>query len=194
MTWIENLLIIAGISLDLFAAMECQGSLVRKVDKKQLSIVCVVVTLWQLIALFVGHFLSGLLYNQTDTSDEMLVGHVISIVIFFCLGIRLIVKAIRNEHVDEHLELNPGLKRFVKMVALTSIYTILAGIAFGFWGTNFVMLIALIIILSVVFVVAGMYTGYHFGFQLKTRFYIAGAALLWIAGIDIIIRVVLHII
>ena len=30
MNALENLLIIAGISLDIFAAMECQGSLVAK--------------------------------------------------------------------------------------------------------------------------------------------------------------------
>lgn len=34
MNALENLLIIAGISLDIFAAMECQGSLVAKIDKK----------------------------------------------------------------------------------------------------------------------------------------------------------------
>ena len=28
MNWIENVLIIAGVSLDIFAAMECQGALV----------------------------------------------------------------------------------------------------------------------------------------------------------------------
>ena len=31
MNWVENLLIVAGISLDIFGAMECQGSLVNKV-------------------------------------------------------------------------------------------------------------------------------------------------------------------
>lgn len=34
MDWMENLLIIAGVSLDIFAAMECQGSLVAKINKK----------------------------------------------------------------------------------------------------------------------------------------------------------------
>lgn len=33
MNWIENLLILVGISLDIFAGMECQGSLVAKIDK-----------------------------------------------------------------------------------------------------------------------------------------------------------------
>ena len=40
MNALENLLIIAGISLDIFAAMECQGSLVAKIDKKQLVKLC----------------------------------------------------------------------------------------------------------------------------------------------------------
>ena len=34
MNWLENLLIVAGISLDIFAGMECQGSLVKKINKK----------------------------------------------------------------------------------------------------------------------------------------------------------------
>ena len=39
MGWIGTLLIIAGISLDIFATMECQGSLVRQVNKKHLAFV-----------------------------------------------------------------------------------------------------------------------------------------------------------
>lgn len=30
MNWIENLLIIGGVSLDIFATMECEGSVVAK--------------------------------------------------------------------------------------------------------------------------------------------------------------------
>ena len=50
MNWIENVLIIAGVSLDIFAAMECQGALVAKVDKKQLSVICALIAVWQLRA------------------------------------------------------------------------------------------------------------------------------------------------
>lgn len=37
MGWIEYLLIVAGSSLEIFVAMECQGSLVQKINKKQLT-------------------------------------------------------------------------------------------------------------------------------------------------------------
>lgn len=188
MNAIENLLIIAGISLDIFAAMECQGSLVAKVDKKQLSMICGLIAVWQMAALFIGHYLSGLLYRHNMTRDENFIGLVIAAAIFFGLGLRLIIKAIKNERVNEHREENLGLFRFLRMAVVTSIYTLLAGIAFGFLGTNLAVMLIMIVGLTVAVVITGMYTGYHFGFEHKTKAYVGGAVLLWIAGIDVIIR------
>ena len=191
MNWIENLLIIAGISFDIFAAMECQGSLVAKVDKKHLSIIAILIAVWQLAALFIGNFLSGLLYKRSVTSNEKLTGLVIAAAIFFCLGVRLIVKAVKNERINERREENLGFKRFFRMAAATSIYTLLAGIAFGFLGTSLTVILLMIVAITIAVVVGGMYTGYHFGFEQKTKAYVGGAILLWIAGFDIIFRHIL---
>lgn len=49
MNWIENILIIAGISLDIFAAMEIEGAMLADVKRKSLLIACTIVTLLQLI-------------------------------------------------------------------------------------------------------------------------------------------------
>lgn len=188
MNWIENVLIIAGISLDIFAAMECQGSLVAEVDKKQLTLICGLVAVWQLAALALGNYLSILLYQNELARDENFVGLVIAAVIFFGLGIRLILKAIKNERVNEHREESLELKRFLRMAAITSVYTLLAGIAFGFLGTSLWVMLITIVCLTIAVVITGMYTGYHFGFVHKTKAYIGGAVLLWIAGIDVIVR------
>ena len=48
MNWIENILIIGGISLDVFAAMEIEGSLLAEVKKKSLFMACFLVTILQL--------------------------------------------------------------------------------------------------------------------------------------------------
>lgn len=188
MNWIENVLIIAGISLDIFAAMECQGSLVAKVDKKQLTLICGLVAAWQLAALALGNYLSILLYRNELARDENFVGLVIAAVIFFGLGVRLIIKAIKNERVNEHREETLEWKRFLRMAAITSVYTLLAGIAFGFLGTSFLVMLITIVCLTIAVVITGMYTGYHLGFVHKTKAYIGGAVLLWIAGIDVIVR------
>ena len=57
MNWIENILIIAGISLDIFAAMEIEGAMLADVKRKSLLIACTIVTLLQLIFFFGGYFI-----------------------------------------------------------------------------------------------------------------------------------------
>ena len=186
MNWMENLLIIAGVSLDIFAAMECQGSLVAKINKKNLTVICGIVALAQLITLNLGHFLSSLFCRYRSVPDEKLLGQIISMVIFMILGIRLMVKAIRNEHVEEHLEHHLGIRRFVRMACISGIYTLLTGIAFGFLETNVLMILIMIVVCTVAFVIGGIYTGYRVGYEAKTKVYIVGALLLWVAGLDVL--------
>lgn len=188
MNWVESLLIIAGISFDIFAAMECQGSLVAKIDKKHLSIICILVSIWQMAALYIGSFGAHLLLQNGLLTDENFAGQILATIIFFCLGIRLLAKAIRNERINERREDNLGIKRFLRMSAMTSIYTVLTGLAFGLMGTSVPIILILIMCFTIAFVVMGMYTGYHFGFEHKTKAYVVGAVLLWIAGIDTIVR------
>lgn len=192
MGWIEKLLIVAGASLDIFAAMECQGSLISRVSKKQLSIICVLIAVFQLVSMYIGYFLSTLVIKKNPVSDEALLGEILSIAILFCLGIRLSIKAVKNERIEERLQAEISIKRTTRIAALTSGYTILAGIAFGFLNTGLFAILVMVTVLTVVCIIAGVYTGYHFGFEHKTKVYVLGALLFWIAGIDIIIRCVMN--
>ena len=192
MGWIEKLLIVAGASRDIFAAMECQGSLISKVSKKQLSIICVLIAVFQLVSMYIGYFLSTLVIKKNPVSDEALLGEILSIAILFCLGIRLSIKAVKNERIEERLQAEISIKRTMRIAALTSGYTILAGIAFGFLNTGLFAILVMVTVLTVVCIIAGVYTGYHFGFEHKTKVYVLGALLFWIAGIDIIIRCVMN--
>ena len=191
MNWIEDLLIVLGISLDIFAELECQGSLVARINKKHLSLICVLTAAIQLLALYLGHLLSSLYCRKYPQTDEQVLGQVISMLICLGLGVRLIVKAIRNEHLEEHLEKNPGIRRFVRMASVSSIYTVMAGIAFGFLGTNLAAILIMIVVLTVIVVTAGMYTGYRLGFASKSTVYVIGAALLLAAAVDVLIRRIL---
>lgn len=187
MNGLENLMIIAGISLDLFAAMECQGSLVATVDKKHLCQICVFVAAWQMAAVYAGHLLAGLLYQNEMAHDEKFVGIVMAVVIFFAAGIRFIVKAVKNERVQEHLESHIGFGKFVRMAAVGGIHMLMTGMAFGFLETDVSLILLMVAATTVAVVVTGMYTGYYFGFRHKIKAYIGGAVLLWIAGVDIIV-------
>lgn len=192
MNWIENLLIIAGASLDIFAVMECQGALVKKVDKKQLSLVCIIVAILQLIALYLGFVLTRYLYILNPVSDEALLGEILAAMIFFCLGIRLIIKGVRNERIEESLKANIDMKKIIHIAGATCLYTVLSGVAFGFVGTSLPIILIMIVLVSVAVSILGTYTGYHFGFEQKGKVYIVGAALLWVAGADVVVRQILH--
>ena len=171
MGWIEYLLIVAGSSLEIFVAMECQGSLIQKVNKKQLTAICFIVAVCQLLAMYIGYFLSSFLNGKYSV-------------------IRLIGKAIRNERIEEHCQAQLDMKRVLRIAGITAFYTVLAGIAFGFLGTGLFTIMIMVALLTVICIVAGIYTGYHFGFEQKTKVYIVGAILFWAAGIDVIVRLV----
>ena len=112
MSWIEIVLITIGMSLDTFAAVECQGALVAKLEKKRLSMAVTVIALWQTIALLIGSFLVTLL-NQYDTqlSGEAFIGRILAILILFGMGLRMFVKAWRNERIVEKREDGLDIKK-----------------------------------------------------------------------------------
>lgn len=188
MNWLECMIIILGVSLDIFAAMECQGALVAKINKQQLSGICVIITMWQLAALFMGNGIAWLIRREQILEDERVLGQILAIGIFAGLGIRLLMKALRDERIVERRENKQDLRRFIHMALGASIYTILAGVAIGFLEGNLWMLLIMVVLFSVLFIIGGMYTGYHLGFEQKTKAYVLGTIFFWMAGLDVLIR------
>ena len=186
MSWIENILIIAGISLDIFAAMEIEGAMLADVKRKSLMIASTIVTVLQLIFFFGGYFVCYELEKHQIIQNAEEIGYIVATVVFALLGIRLIVKAIKREFVQEKRRDDIRVRDYIKIIAITSFYTLCAGCACGFVGTSIAMM-GLV-------VVSGIYTGYHFGFESKTGAYAAGALLLWVAGGEILLRNVMHMI
>ena len=189
MSWIEIVLITIGMSLDTFAAVECQGALVAKLEKKRLSMAVTVIALWQTIALLIGSFLVTLL-NQYDTqlSGEAFIGRILAILILFGMGLRMFVKAWRNERIVEKREDGLDIKKTFFSIAKGTIFTILTGIAFAFLEADIKAVLIMIICVTIAMVIIGLYTGYRQGFEQKSKAYIGGGALLIVAGIDVIVR------
>lgn len=189
MSWIEIVLITIGMSLDTFAAVECQGALVAKLEKKRLSMAVTVIALWQTIALLIGSFLVTLL-NQYDTqlSGEAFIGRILAILILLGMGLRMFVKAWRNERIVEKREDGLDIKKTFLSIAKGSIFTILTGIAFAFLEADLKAVLIMIICVTIAMVIIGLYTGYRLGFEQKSKAYIGGGTLLIAAGIDVIVR------
>lgn len=190
MNWIETLLITLGISLDVFGAVACQGALVAKIEKKLLAMSCLIVALLQMGALYLGSLSATLLIRYDIQDRKILTGYIIAAVIFICLGIRMLWKAWKNECIVERREDALDVKKLVHLVVITSIYTILVGVAFGFLKTSVLLLLIMIVAFTVAVVILGIYTGYRLGFEQKSKAFSIGGILLIAGGIDTLIRYV----
>lgn len=188
MNWIEEILIICGISLDIFGTMACKGAVVAKLTPRRLIKLCGLVAVWQLAALWLGAFLSELLQLHRKIGHGTLLGEVVAAAILFGLAVRLLRKAWKNEGIPERREEHPLWKPEFLQLAAASFYTLLAGVAFGFVGFNLTAILVMMLCVSVVVVLAGMYTGYRLGFAHKLQAYVAGGVLLLIAGVDVVLR------
>ena len=189
MNGVESLLMIGGISLNIFATMEFQGSLVAKIQKKCLAAFCFLVCIWQTAAFFCGNLLAVFLLQKGRIAErEQMIGTGIAVLICAGMGVHLLLKAIRTEKLSEHRENHFNIGRISHEMAGTGTYTLLAGIAFGFVESNRPFCLIIIICLSVVAVIAGTYTGYHFGYVQRRKIYGVGTVLFWIVGIDFLLR------
>jgi putative Mn2+ efflux pump MntP len=162
--------------------------LVARVKKKHLVLICALLSLWQMAALFLGSFLARLLCSYDMKAESMRTVRILAAAIFICLGIRQIFKAWKNESIDERREDDLGVKRFLYMAAVASNYTLLTGVALGFLNSTLWLVLLMIAAFTIVVVVLGMYTGYRLGFEQKSKAYLAGGALLIIGGIDVVVR------
>ena len=190
MNTLENILIIAGISIDVFASKEIQGAMLQKVNKKTLLVVSTIVSLLQLMFFFGGYAAGYGIDRAGVWRNASWVGYIIDTIIFALLGARLSVKGIRREFVDETRSVIT-VKQYAKIIAVTTVYTLFAGCAYGLVGTHVIIMLALIVLFSFIVVISGLYAGYHFGFEGKTVVYVVGGIILWVAGAEILITNVL---
>ena len=188
MNWLGNLLIIVGISFDVYAAMEVRGAMLAKIKPKILILTGLLFTLIQSILFFGGYFITYemVMHNEVKNADSL--GCELAAVIFFVLAARLFHKALKHEEIEEKCE-EMSIKMYVRIILAGAMYTLIAGLACGLIGTNhqlpqyIIMMLLFIICTTIVVVSAGIYTGYRFGFSSKPKFYIVGTVLLGIAGL-----------
>ena len=87
MSWIEIILIGAGLSLDVFAYALCRGAVVGEIDKKSLVILGGGFTLWNLISLTAGNFVAKIPVVSKNAEYAANDWKYISVAIFLGLGI-----------------------------------------------------------------------------------------------------------
>ena len=179
MNWLENMLITAGILLDVFAAMEIQGAMIAQLKKRTLIIACAVVAVVELVFYNIGYFSCWLLASNGYIPNPEYYGEAVAAVVLALLGFRLIFKAVERKFYQERRRDTIRVFDYIRIVVMSSIYTAAAGCVCGLVGVTIWQVIIIITVTSIVMVVCGLYTGIHYGFENKTIAYVLGALLLW---------------
>ena len=160
MSWIEIILIGAGLQLDVFAYALCRGAVVGEVDKKSLVILGGGFTLWNLISLTAGNFVAKIPVVSKNVEYAANDWKYISVAIFLGLGIYLIIKAARGKEIEERKAERLESRQFAMWMAITSLDVFIAGIGFGFLDTVFFKTFIVILLITPVSVIAGLYAGW----------------------------------
>lgn len=188
---IEFLIISAALSFDIFGEIAAEGALLPKINWKRLVGICIVMAVWQTVALFIGRFFGDLLYAIDTRPNADRTGRIIAAAIFIVLGIRMIWRAWKNEQVEEHRIETIPYSVVLKLLAKTTLYTMLTGFAVGFLYADLSFVFPTIAIFTALAVTIGVYIGYHFGTAFKRGTCIASGIAYFLISADIIVRYVL---
>jgi putative Mn2+ efflux pump MntP len=198
MKLIEILLLTVGISFDSFAIMTCKGAMLPKINKARLMIIGLIFGGWQALVLLLSNYiLMNYLYDINIFSKLMGLGKLVELiaVFIFCgLGIYMIGKALRNKIIYEKREEYFLLQEIFILAVVTSIDALLTGIGMALLKINLLNSLIPIVLINFLSVILGVYTGYFYGYEQKTKAYTVGGAMLVGAGIRILLKQVLYVI
>lgn len=175
------LLIGFGLAFDVFAIAISQGSVLGSVRARGIVLMCLMVCAWQVVAMAIGYGIASLLHIENMSESVQKVWSILSAFILIVLGgIKLFIIYFKKAVPEARSDID--FKKTCAIASSTSIYTLFAGIACGFLMLNPVHMGAVICILTIGIVIAGVYVGYRNG-ELDKRVYWTGGILLVIAGL-----------
>lgn len=175
------LLIGFGLAFDVFGIAVSQGSVLGSVRARGIVLMCLMVCAWQVVAMAIGYGIASLPHIENMSEGVQKVWSVLSAFILIVLGgIKLFIIYFKKAVPEARSDID--FKKTCAIASSTSIYTLFAGIACGFLMLNPVYMGAVICILTIGIVIAGVYVGYRNG-ELDKRVYWTGGILLVIAGL-----------
>lgn len=184
---LEILMICIGLSLDVFAVCICEGSMLMQIKKKRMINMCIIFCLWQTAAVEVGNLISMIPIFSQVSEDVQDIWQFFSVIIFLGLGTYMLYKAWKKEIIlEQRSEIN--YKKVCMAAMITSLDALFAGIGIGFFGARLSILAIMTGIITFIFVILGILTGYRLGYEQKTKVYWGGGLILIAAGIDVIVR------
>ncbi len=186
MDWVIVFLVCFGLAFDVFSIAVSQGSVLGSVQGRRLSLMCLIVCAWQLIATSIGYGIASLAKIYQYNVDVRGVWSLVAATIFIASGGIKIFLVQRRKAVPE-VRSDIDFKRICGIAASTSIYTLCVALGCGFLMLDIVKIAASICLLTVGIVIFGVFVGYRNG-ELDKKMYWTGGIFLIGAGIIVAVE------
>ena len=183
---IEVILISIAISLDIFGVMLCKGSIINKVNKNKLMKMSIIFVIFQSIAIILGNLVINIpiLKHEFNELGKGFVG-----IIFIGIGINLLKKGFNNEFIEERLsDIGTMYKDIISTSLLFSLKVFFVSVGFSILKANILMVSSILVSISTLSVILGIYLGYFIGYEHKAKSYLVGGTILILSGIYTIFR------
>ena len=180
-------LIAIGLSFDVFAVALVEGAMLAKIEKTKLVIICAIFSLWQMLALVAGDLFSRIPFFYNTAHGISVLWTIVSTIMFFCLSAFMFYKAFNGKPVFESVhEIN--FRKVFFTAIIVSIDAFVAGVGMGFLGAELLWESIILEVITVLFVIGGLFTGYRLGAEQKPKVLFLGACFLLAASIDVVVR------
>lgn len=180
-TW-ELIVIAVGLAMDAFAVSICKGLSVSRLKPRHSIITGAWFGIFQALMPAIGYAL-GVQFEKYITS----VDHWITFALLGIIGANMIREALTGGD-DEDVTDSFSTKAMLPLAVATSIDALAVGVTFAFLGTNIIVAVLLIGVVTFALSAIGVKIGNIFGARFKTPAEIAGGIVLILLGTKILLE------
>lgn len=186
--FVESILIILALSLNVFLVAEYEGSNLKDLNFRKITLINVIFFLGQLISMTAGFLLTRVPFFRDHASAELqIMGYIDAAVILLFISAVMLFRALRREVIVEKLR-ELRYKRILAEALAISAMTFFAGIAGGFLGVSFLPSFILVFVMTVAAVTGGLLSGYTAGCRFRKASYTMSFLLFLAAGLEVLLR------
>lgn len=186
MSIIEVIMVSIGLALDSLAVTVYKGATQASLKKKENLLVGLIFGGMQALMLTIGMMITWFPVSSIYSDKVVSINQWFSAIIFLFLGLKLCKSALTRTNIPEHRE-EFSYKIFASLAFATSIDSLVLGIGIALLGTDILIGILIIFIITTISSFVGLRLGYWLGDKYKAMASFAGSVILLVMGIKTIL-------
>ena len=191
----QMIVIVVGLSLDVFAYCLYKGAMISEVRKGEITKVVSLFTGFQVGMMVIGTMITQIPALKEKYLSANRIWTFLAAVTFFALGIVMLVKAAKKRHrvIVEKKQDQFNYHVIIFWAFITSIDALIAGVGFGFMGLKLLGSLLIMAVFTAACAIAGFASGYWLGCGPMNKFVAIGGCMVLVGGVDLLVNYLTYI-